>query len=128
MRRVEYPTRPSKRRCLYECEACFDSSFVGIAVPSQHSETQSTAGLILEARTLMRYPSVKCLLKLKAGQFHGIEMSNSMMGSKNIFIAIVVETKSWLLFLVKVEGKGTETVVSWLSRQMKKLPHCFRRA
>ena len=44
-----------------------------------------------------------------------------IQGSKNSFIATVVERQSRFTVLVKVDGKGTETVVSSLSRQMKKL-------
>jgi IS30 family transposase len=43
-------------------------------------------------------------------------------GSNNSYIATVVERQTRFTVLVKVEGKNTETVVSALSRQMRKLP------
>jgi len=43
-------------------------------------------------------------------------------GSKNSYIATVVERQSRFTILVKVDGKKTEGVVSALSRQMVKLP------
>jgi IS30 family transposase len=45
-----------------------------------------------------------------------------IQGSKNSFIATVVERQSRFVILVKVDGKGTATVVTGLSRQRKKLP------
>lgn len=50
-----------------------------------------------------------------------------IQGSKNSFIATVVERQSRFVVLVKVDGKGTETVVSGLSRQMKKLPRLLQK-
>jgi IS30 family transposase len=51
-----------------------------------------------------------------------------IQGSKNSFIATVVERQSRFTVLVKVDGKGTETVVSSLSRQMKKLPALLQKS
>jgi len=49
-------------------------------------------------------------------------------GSKNSYIATVVERQSRFTILVKVEGKKTECVVSALSRQMAKLPDLLRQS
>ena len=43
-------------------------------------------------------------------------------GSKNSYIATVVERKSRFTLLVKVDGKDTKNVVAALSKQMNKLP------
>ena len=51
-----------------------------------------------------------------------------IQGSKNSFIATVVERQSRFTVLVKVDGKGTETVVSSLSQQMKKLPALLQKS
>ena len=51
-----------------------------------------------------------------------------IQGSKNSFIATVVERQSRFTVLVKVDGKGTETVVSSLSQQMKKLPTLLQKS
>ena len=49
-------------------------------------------------------------------------------GSKNSYIATVVERQSRFTVLVKVNGKDTETVVAALSRQMKKLPDLLKQS
>ncbi|TCS59770.1 IS30 family transposase [Varunaivibrio sulfuroxidans] len=49
-------------------------------------------------------------------------------GSKNSYIATVVERQSRFTVLVKVDGKDTETVVTALSKQMKKLPNLLRQS
>lgn len=49
-------------------------------------------------------------------------------GSKNSYIATVVERQSRFTILVKVEGKKTEGVVSALSRQMAKLPELLKQS
>jgi IS30 family transposase len=47
-------------------------------------------------------------------------------GSGNTHIATLVERKSRFTMLVKVDGKDTKTVVSALTRHVKKLPRCLR--
>lgn len=47
-------------------------------------------------------------------------------GSSNTHIATLVERQSRFTVLVKVDGKDTTSVVSALSRQMKKLPEKLR--
>ena len=47
-------------------------------------------------------------------------------GSKNSYIATVVERQSRFTVLVKVDGKKTETVVAALSKEMKKLPDILK--
>lgn len=49
-------------------------------------------------------------------------------GSKNTHIATLVERHSRFTMLVKVDGKDTETVVSALSKQVKRLPSKLRRS
>jgi len=49
-------------------------------------------------------------------------------GSKNSYIATVVERQSRFTVLVKVDGKDTETVVAALSKQMKKLPDLLKQS
>jgi len=49
-------------------------------------------------------------------------------GSRNSYIATVVERQSRFTMLVKVDGKNTNTVVSALSRQMGKLPDLLRQS
>ncbi|MBL4750107.1 MAG: IS30 family transposase [Amylibacter sp.] len=49
-------------------------------------------------------------------------------GSRNSYIATVVERKSRFTILVKVEGKKTEGLVSALSRQMAKLPELLKQS
>lgn len=49
-------------------------------------------------------------------------------GSGNTHIATLVERQSRFTMLVKVDGKDTKTVVSALSRQMKKLPSQLRKS
>jgi IS30 family transposase len=49
-------------------------------------------------------------------------------GSKNTHIATLVERQSRFTLLVKVDGKDSQTVVSALSRQVKKLPAALRRS
>lgn len=49
-------------------------------------------------------------------------------GSKNSYIATVVERQSRFTILVKVEGKTTEAVVSALARQMSELPCLLRQS
>jgi IS30 family transposase len=49
-------------------------------------------------------------------------------GSKNTHIATLVERQSRFTMLVKVDGKDSETVVSALSKQVKKLPGELRRS
>ena len=49
-------------------------------------------------------------------------------GSKNSYIATVVERQSRFTILVKVEGKITEAVVSALVRQMSELPRLLRQS
>lgn len=49
-------------------------------------------------------------------------------GSKNSYIATVVERQSRFTMLVKVDGKSTNTVVSALSGQMGKLPDILRQS
>lgn len=49
-------------------------------------------------------------------------------GSKNTHIATLVERQSRFTMLVKVDGKDSETVVSALSKQVKKLPSELRRS
>lgn len=51
-----------------------------------------------------------------------------IQGSNNSFIATVVERQSRFAVLVKVDGKGTATVISSLSRQMKKLPGLLKKS
>jgi IS30 family transposase len=49
-------------------------------------------------------------------------------GSKNSYIATIVERQSRFTVLVKVDGKDTESVVSALTRQMKKLPDLLKKS
>jgi IS30 family transposase len=49
-------------------------------------------------------------------------------GSRNSYIATVVERQSCFTMLVKVDGKNTSSVVSALSRQMGKLPDILRQS
>ena len=49
-------------------------------------------------------------------------------GSANTHIATLVERNSRFTMLVKVEGKDTKTVVSALTRQIKKLPQQIRQS
>jgi IS30 family transposase len=49
-------------------------------------------------------------------------------GSGNTHIATLVERQSQFTMLVKVDGKVTKTVVSALSRQVKKLPNQLRQS
>jgi len=49
-------------------------------------------------------------------------------GSKNTHIATLVERQSRFTMLIKVDGKDSETVVSALSKQVKKLPSELRRS
>jgi IS30 family transposase len=49
-------------------------------------------------------------------------------GSKNTHLATLVERHSRFTMLVKVEGKDTETVVTALSKQVKRLPLELRRS
>ena len=51
-----------------------------------------------------------------------------IQGSKTSFIATVVERQSRFVILVKVDDKGTATVVTGLSRQMKKLPEILQKS
>jgi IS30 family transposase len=51
-----------------------------------------------------------------------------LAGSKNSHIATLVERRSRYLMLVKVPGKDTHSVVSALSRQVRKLPRELRRS
>lgn len=49
-------------------------------------------------------------------------------GSRNSFIATVVERQTRFVVLVKVSGKDTNSVVSALSRQMSKLPKLLKQS
>lgn len=51
-----------------------------------------------------------------------------IQGSKNSFIATVVERQSRFVILVKIDGKGAATAVTGLSRQMKKLPGLLQKS
>ena len=55
-------------------------------------------------------------------------MGDLIAGSKNSYIATLVERTSRFTLLVKVQGKDTESVVSALTRQVKKLPAELRRS
>lgn len=51
-----------------------------------------------------------------------------IVGSKNSFIATVVERQTRFTVLVKVKGKDTKSVVSALTRQMEKLPDLLKQS
>jgi IS30 family transposase len=51
-----------------------------------------------------------------------------LSGSNNTHIATLVERQSRFTILVKVNGKDTESVVSALSKQVRKLPTALRRS
>ena len=51
-----------------------------------------------------------------------------LSGSKNSYIATLVERHSRFAMLIKVPGKDTEAVVQALSRQVRKLPASLRRS
>lgn len=53
---------------------------------------------------------------------------NLISGCNNTHIATLVERHSRFTVLVKVEGKDTETVVTALSKQVKRLPEQLRRS
>lgn len=49
-----------------------------------------------------------------------------IVGSKNSYIATVVERKTRFTILVKVDSKSTQSVVSRLSEQMSNLPNLLK--
>jgi IS30 family transposase len=51
-----------------------------------------------------------------------------LCGSKNTYIATLVERHTRFVMLVKVDGKGTESVVGALSKHVRKLPAQLKRS
>ena len=86
---------------------------------SKHNNTKgSVRGQIIDAVSIHeRPPEVKD--RAVPGHWEGDLIS----GSNNTHIATIVERSSRYTILVKVKGKDTQSVVSALTRQIKKLPN-----
>ena len=91
----------------------------------RHSKNHKTAsrGKIVDGVSISERPA---LIEDRAvpGHWEG----DLICGSKNSYIATVVERQSRFTILVKVDGKNTEAVVSALSRQMGKLPDLLKQS
>ena len=94
---------------------------------TRHSKTASTKaqprGQIIDGVSIRERPA-----SVEDRAIPGHWEGDLIAGSKNTHIATLVERHSRFTMLVKVDGKDTETVVSALSRQVKKLPAELRRA
>ena len=73
-----------------------------------------------KSRTSSR--SVRARPQLKIGQSPVIGKAICWTGSKNSYVATLVERHTRYVMLAKVPNKDTQTVVSALIKQAKKLP------
>jgi IS30 family transposase len=91
----------------------------------RHSRNHKTAsrGKIVDGVSISERPALIEDLAVP-GHWEG----DLICGSKNSYIATVVERQSRFTILVKVDGKNTEAVVSALSRQMGKLPDLLKQS
>lgn len=89
----------------------------------QHNSRGARRGQIIDGISISdRPPEIED--RAVPGHWEG----DLIAGSSNSYIATLVERQSRFTMLVKVEGKDTKTVVSALSRQVKRLPAEFRQS
>lgn len=91
---------------------------------SKHYNTKGlTRGQIIEGMSIRQRPA-----EIEDRAILGHWEGDLIAGSKNTHIATLVARQSRFTVLVKVKDKDTETVVSALTRQIKKLPDILRQS
>lgn len=84
----------------------------------QHNNRSAWRGQIIDGLSIIERPP-----EIEDRAVPGHWEGDLTAGSSNSHIATLVERQSRFTLLVKVEGKNTKTVVSALTRQVKKLPN-----
>ena len=89
----------------------------------QHNTKGLTRGQIIEGVSIRERPA-----EIEDRAIPGHWEGDLIAGARNTHIATLVERRSRFTVLVKVDGKDTVTVVTALSRQVKKLPTLLRKS